>query len=176
MSEDHANSQPPDGEHSAPAGGRSSVDAPRVTPMAIQGVVNRIVRGVLRVPILSRLAGQGLVTLYVVGRKSGKLYTIPMAYLRHEGALLLGSGFAWGKNLRTGDTLEIRHLGKRRQADVRVLTDEAAVVEHYAIIARRNPGFAKLNKITVARDGTPDPDDLHAAWAAGARVFLLTLR
>jgi hypothetical protein len=61
-------------------------------------------------------------------------------------------------------------------ADVRVLTDEPSVVEHYAVIARRNPGFATFNHIGTTADGDPDPDDLHAAWVNGARVFLLALR
>ncbi|RZT87401.1 deazaflavin-dependent oxidoreductase (nitroreductase family) [Pseudonocardia sediminis] len=155
--------------------GRSS-PGDRVKPFAIQKVLNRVVRGLLRAPLLSQLVGRGLITLYVVGRKSGKRYTIPMAYLPYEGVLLLGSGFAWGKNLRTGEPLEVRYKGRRRVTDVRVLTDEAAVTEHYAVIARNNPGFAKINKIGRDEDGTPNPDDLRAAWAAGARVFLLTLR
>ena len=99
-----------------------------------------------------------------------------MAYLEHDGALLLGSGFPWGKNLRTGDTISVRYKGRRRMADVRVLSDEASVMEHYAIIARRNPGFAKLNRIGFDHDHQPSTGDLRAAGAAGARVFLLTMR
>lgn len=144
--------------------------------MRLQALVNRLARGLLRVPLTSQLVGQGLVTLYVVGRKSGKVYPIPMAYLEHQGALLLGSGFAWGRNLRTGETIDIRYKGQRRVADVRVLTDEPSVMEHYAIIARRNPNFAKFNRIGLDDKRNPRTDDLRAAWAAGARVFLLTLR
>lgn len=144
--------------------------------LAVQGAANRLARGLLRTPLLSRLAGRGLVTLYVVGRKSGRRYTVPMAYVPHDGVLLLGSGFAWGRNLRTGEPLEVRYKGRRRVADVRVLTDEEGVTEHYAVIARRNPGFARINGLGIGRDGVPDPDDLRSAWAAGARVFLLTLR
>ena len=99
-----------------------------------------------------------------------------MAYVQHEGELLLGSGFAWGKNLRTGEPLEVRFKGTRRTADVRVLTDEASVTEHYAVIARRNPGFARFNKVGIGPDAEPDPDDLRSAWSDGARVFLLTIR
>lgn len=150
-----------------------SAHAPR--PLALQPLVNRLARGLLRLPLVSRVVGRALVVLYVVGRKSGKVYTIPMAYLEHEGALLLGSGFAWGKNLRTGDTMNIQYKGRPRMADVRVLTDEASVMKHYAIIARRNPGFAKLNRIGFDEDHQPSTDDLQAAWAAGARVFLLTV-
>lgn len=144
--------------------------------MALQGVANRIVRGLLRVPLLSRLVGSRLITLYVVGRKSGKLYLVPVAYTRHEGALLIGSPFAWGKNLRSGEPIEVRYRGSRRVADVQVIADEAGVVEHYALIARDNRNFASFNKIGFVADGEPDPGDLHKAWAAGARVFRLILK
>ncbi len=155
-----------------PAGAPGS----RIRTSRFQHVVNRMVRGLLRVPLVSRVVGRALILLYVVGRKTGKHYTVPMAYTPHEGALLLGSGFAWGKNLRTGERLEVRFKGKRRLADVRVLTDEEGVTAHYAVIARRNPNFARFNKIGLDAQGNPDPDDLRAAWAGGARVFLLTLR
>ena len=43
-------------------------------------------------------------------------------------------------------------------------------------MCRDNPQFAKFNKIGLDADGTPKADDLHAAWAAGARSFVLTPR
>jgi hypothetical protein len=66
-------------------------------------------------------------------------------------------------------------MGKRKLADVQVMTSEAEVMSHYAIIAQRNPGFARINKIGVDGSGVPKPGDLRVAWAAGARVILLTL-
>jgi deazaflavin-dependent oxidoreductase (nitroreductase family) len=146
-----------------------------VKTLRFQGMVNRVVRGLSRVPLVSRAVGKGVIILYVVGRKTGKRYTVPMAYRPYDGALLLGSGFSWGKNLRTGEPLEVRFKGRRRLADVQVLTDEAEVCRHYAVIARRNPNFARFNKIGYDANGNPDPDDLRSAWANGARVFLLTL-
>lgn len=148
----------------------------RVQTLAYQGLVNRIVRGLLRMPVLSRVVGRHLITLYVTGRKSGKRYPVPVAYLNHEGSLLFGTPFAWARNLRTGEPVELRHLGRRRTADVRVLTTEADVVEAYAVIARHNPNFASFNKIKIEPDGSPNPDDLHAAWLDGARAYRLTLR
>jgi deazaflavin-dependent oxidoreductase (nitroreductase family) len=150
-----------------------SDDQPRT--MALQGFANRVVRGMLRTPGLSGAVGRRLLTLYVVGRKSGKHYSIPVAYTPHGDLLLIGSPFAWGRNLRTGEPVEVRYRGKLRTADVEVRSDEPGVVEDYAVIARDNANFAKFNKITVAPDGTPDPADLHRAWTNGARVFRLTL-
>lgn len=144
--------------------------------MTLQRVVNWVARGLLRTPLVSRGIGNRLITLYVVGRKSGKRYTVPVAYIRHEDALLIGTPFGWGRNLRTGEPVEVRFKGRRRTADVRVVTEEAAVVEDYAVIARENRNFANFNKIGFDAKGDPEPADLHRAWAAGARVLRLTLR
>ena len=150
--------------------------AVRAQTLAWQGLANRIVRGFLHTPLVCRLAGKRLITVYVVGRKSGRHYTIPVAYTRHDGSLLICTTFAWGRNLRTGEPVDIRLRGKRRPAEVQVRTDEAGVVELYAIMARDNHSFAKFNKIGFDPAGTPDPADLHLAWAAGARAIRLTPR
>jgi deazaflavin-dependent oxidoreductase (nitroreductase family) len=127
-------------------------------------------------PLLSRLAGKRLVTLYLVGRKSGRHYVVPVAYTRQGDDLLVGSQFAWIRNLRTGEAVHVRLVGKRRLADVRLLTTEADVVEHLAMMGRDNHQFAKFNRIGLDARGEPLHDDLHLAWAAGARVAVLTVR
>lgn len=148
----------------------------RAQTLAFQGVANWIVRGLLRAPLLSRGIGKRLITLYVVGRRSGKRYTVPVAYTDHDGILLIGTPFGWGRNLRTGVPVDVRFKGRRRVADVVVRTDEDAVVEDYAVIARDNRNFASFNKIGFDERGNPEPADLRLAWAAGARAFRLTLR
>ena len=152
----------------------SAAPAQRARLLAAQDLVNRIVRGLLRTPLLSRLAGRRLVTLYIVGRKSGRRYVLPVAYTRDEGDLLIGTPFGWGRNLRTGEPVTIRFQGRRRLADVLVLADEREVVDAYAVMARDNHAFAKFNNIGFDSDGNPAPADLRLAWAAGARAFRLT--
>ncbi len=144
--------------------------------MPLQGLANSVVRTLLRAPLIGPAMGGRLVTLYLVGRKSGKRYEIPVAYTRDGKDLLIGTPFAWGRNLRSGEPVDILLKGKRRAADVQVITDEAGVTAHYAAMARDNRQFAKFNKIGIAADGNPDPGDLRAAWAAGARGFRLTPR
>ena len=95
---------PPDGQPVMPA---------RVQTLPLQGAANRVVRGLLRTPLLCRAVGGRLVTLYIVGRKSGRRYTVPVAYTRHDGALLIGTPFGWGRNLRTGEPVDIRLKGRR---------------------------------------------------------------
>ena len=57
-------------------------------------------------------------------------------------------------------------MGKRRPADVQVLTDEAGVVEHYAVMARDNHNFANFNKVGFDQAGNPSSADLHLAWTS----------
>ena len=159
----------------APAGSDSR-PSPRARTLALQGLVNRIVRGLLRTPLLCRLIGRRLITLYVVGRSSGRRYSIPVAYAHHDGALLIGTPFGWGRNLRTGEPVAIRLKGRRRPADVEVITDEPGVAGAYRVMARDNHNFAAFNAIGLDTNGEPDPTDLHLAWAAGARAARLTPR
>jgi deazaflavin-dependent oxidoreductase (nitroreductase family) len=161
---------------SATPTGAGQPAAPRVQTQAFQGQANTVVRALLRVPLIGPAIGGRLITLYLVGRKSGKHYEIPVAYTRDGKDLLIGTPFGWGKNLRTGDPVDILLKGKRRTADVQVITDEAGLTAHYATMARDNRQFAKFNKIGLDSNGNPDPADLRAAWAAGARGFRLTPR
>jgi hypothetical protein len=146
----------------------------RARTLPLQGVANMVIRGLLRAPLLSRFAGKRLVTLYIVGRKSGRRYAVPVAYTQLGGSLLVGSQFRWARNLRTGETVEIRLAGKRRPARVQALTDQTGVVEHLAMMARDNHQFAKFNRIRLDQKGEPVPEDLELAWLAGARVAVLT--
>jgi hypothetical protein len=144
--------------------------------MALQGLVNRVVRGLIRTPLISRIVGKRLITVYVVGRKSGRKYSVPVAYTPRGPILLIGTEFAWVRNLRSGEPIDIRLKGKRRRADVLVHVDEPAVVAHYAAMTRHNRQFAKFNRISFEADGSPNAMDLHRAWAAGARGVELTPR
>jgi deazaflavin-dependent oxidoreductase (nitroreductase family) len=149
---------------------------PRARTLRMQGLVNRVVRTVLRTPVLSSLAGRRLAVLEVVGRRSGRRFEVPVAYTRLGDVLLIGTQFAWGRNLRSGEPVTVRLGGRRRVADVEVLTGEDDVVAAYAEMARDNHQFAGFNGIGFDDRGEPVAEDLRLAWAGGARAFRLTPR
>ena len=115
---------------------------PAVRTLRAQGLVNLVVRGLLRTPGLSRIIGSRLVTLYVAGRKSGRRYTVPVSYLAHGDDLLIGTSSGWARNLRTGEPLTFRFKGKTSLADVQTLTAEPNVVTAYAGRPGRETGAA----------------------------------
>ena len=144
--------------------------------MRAQGLVNLVVRGLLRTPGLRRIIGSRLVTLYVVGRKSGRTYAVPISYLAQGDDLLIGTSFGWARNLRTGQPVAYRFKGKIRLADVQTLTAERDVVTAYAHMAAANPAFARFSRVHVDQGGNVNYRDLHLAWVGGARVIKLTPR
>ena len=152
----------------------TNTTAPQAQTLALQKLVNRIIRGLLRTPLISRGIGSRLIVVYVIGRSTGRRYAVPVAYTRDDGHLLLGTPFGWGRNLRTGEAVDIRLKGKLRHADVEVFTSEDDVTRLYEKMCRDNRQFAKFNKIAIDVAGTPSADDLRSAWAAGARAFRLT--
>jgi deazaflavin-dependent oxidoreductase (nitroreductase family) len=139
-----------------------------------QALVNRLVRGMLRTPFVCRLLGRRLLTIYVVGRRSGRHYPVPVAYCHHQGRLLVATQFRWIRNLRSGEPVQIRLMGRRREADTAVLTEETEVVELLALMARENHGFARFNSIGIDEQGEPRREDLERAWRGGARVAALS--
>jgi hypothetical protein len=154
----------------------TNAPAARAQTMRFQRAVNVLMRGVLRTPLLCRLAGKRLVELHVIGRSSHRHYRIPVAYLREGDTLLIGTPFAWVRNLRTGEPITIREKGRVRRADVEVITDERGVTDAFRLMARENHTFASFNSIGLDATGEPRTEDLHLAWAAGARAVRLTPR
>lgn len=149
---------------------------PRAQTLRFQGAVNRVMRTMLRVPLVGKLPGRRLMLLEIVGRRSGRRFEVPVAYTRQDSDLLVGTPFAWGRNLRTGDQLNIVLMGAARQASVVAYTDHDGVIEAYGAMCRDNKAFANFNKVSIDKQGNPDPDDLEAAFRAGARAFRLSPR
>jgi len=148
---------------------------PRAQTLRFQGFANAIVRILLHVPGLAAVVGRRLVTLYLVGHKTGRHYTIPVAYTAYAGSLLIGTPFAWKHNLHDGEAVQILLKGRRRTADVRAYATEPDVAEWYGRMAADNAQFARFNRIRV-ENGMPNSEDIHLAWEGGARAYLLTPR
>jgi hypothetical protein len=110
-------------------------------------VLNHLVRTLSRIPFLSRAVGQRLVTLYVVGCRTRRIYAVPVAYMPQAGQLVIGTSSGWAPNRRSGEPIEIRVKGRRRWAAVEIFTGANDVIAEYAAMARTNTTFARFNSI-----------------------------
>lgn len=139
-----------------------------------QRILNRIMRGILRSPLHPMMSGRILV-INVTGRKTGKLYRLPVGYVEHDGAILIGTAGKWRRNLPAHPQVTVLLHGKQRQATAEVITDQDRATELYRPILAKNPIHGKYAKIGIEPDGTPNPADLEAALKRGIAVVRLTL-
>ncbi len=104
---------------------------------------NRLVVGLLRSP-LGRLAGRGLMVLEYTGRSSGRRFTIPVGYQRHEDALIVllskPTAKRWWKNFREPWPAELLVRRQRHHAvGVLIPPDQPEFFDHIENTLRRLP-------------------------------------
>lgn len=156
-------------------GAGASTDPSRKRESRSQRFVNVMMRGVLRSPVHRIVSGRILV-IVVTGRKTGTVYRLPVGYVEHAGALLIGTAGKWRKNLPENATVTILLRGRWRQASAEVITDEDRLAGLYRVILARNPIHGKYAKIGVEPDGSPNAADLRDAISRGIAVVRLTLQ
>ncbi|MEV6772150.1 nitroreductase/quinone reductase family protein [Nocardia sp. NPDC051030] len=156
--------------------GTPSTTGPGPIP-SYQGVLNNLIRTLLRVPVLGGQVGKRLLVISVTGRKSGKVYDVPVAYTRHDGELLIGTSLRpWVKNIRKDVPVQVSLGGPKRTADGEVFTDSESVMRLFEIVARDNHANAKFNGIGFDAAGNPNKADIYQTWQQGGVVIRLTLR
>ncbi|MGW4365697.1 hypothetical protein ACWEKT_08630 [Nocardia takedensis] len=139
-----------------------------------QAQINKVVRGLLNVPGLSRVVGMRLITLHVVGVKSGKTYDVPVAYTQQGSTLLIGTTTRpWVRNLRPGTALTGSRGRGPERFDPVVHTDEESVLRLFEIVARDNRNNAGYNGIGFDAAGEPNKADIYQTWQRGGVVIEL---
>ncbi|MFE3188101.1 nitroreductase family deazaflavin-dependent oxidoreductase [Nocardia sp. NPDC059240] len=141
-----------------------------------QNLLNTFIRSLLKVPLLAPQVGKRLCVLHVVGRKSGKVYDVPVAYTRHDGDILIGTGkHPWVSNIRKGTPIAVSFGGPKHTADAEVLTDAESVVRLSEVIARDNKQWAKFNGMSIDAQGNPNLADAYQSWQQGCVIIRLTV-
>lgn len=90
---------------------------------------NRAVAWLARSPLHGLISG-GVLVLEVVGKKSGKLYTVPVNYQEHGDRLLIVSmrRRSWWRNLVDGAEIVVWWRGEQRRCRAQAFMDESAVL------------------------------------------------
>lgn len=142
-----------------------------------QKFVNSIIRSLLRVPGVGGQMGKRLLILHVTGRKSGKVYDVPVAYTRHGEELLIGTAKQpWVRNIRKDVPIQVSMGGPKLTADAEVLEDSESVMRLDDIMARDNKQWAKFNGVGFDPDGSPNKADIYQSWQQGSVVIRVTVR
>ena len=127
-----------------------------------QKLYNPIVIWLLRSP-LHRFLDKNTMVITVSGRKSGKLYTFPVSYIRDGETLLVISqkDRTWWKNLQGSARVAVFVQGHTLQARGETFTDTEMVAKILLQILQRVPAYQRLMHLPLAADGQPEhPEDL----------------
>ena len=122
--------------------------------------MNKIPAAVLRSPLHPLMSGKYLLLTFK-GRKSGRRYTTPVAYLKEEDALLMTTDSPWWKNLRgndgAGTAVTVRVKGREYEGIGEAVTDETEVIRVLARFLQAQPGYGRFVGVKRAAGGRVAP-------------------
>ncbi|KRC92214.1 hypothetical protein ASE25_02295 [Terrabacter sp. Root85] len=145
-----------------------------LAPAAMVKIFNPVLRGLLSSP-LHGIASKGLLVLHVTGRRSGRVYDVPVGRHELDGQLMTYGGGAWRANLRGGADLEVTIDGRRRRAHAVLEEDPDRVAEIFdRLLKELGPKRANRVALKVNVDRPPTLDEVRAG-TAGRAIVLITL-
>lgn len=135
---------------------------------------NPIMRWLIRSP-LHFFASKNMMLMTYTGRKSGKIYTIPMNYLTIGEVLYTISSRerVWWRNLRDGADITLRLRGRDVSAQATTIEDSQQVASSLQQFLKAAPEYARYLNVQIDSVGMPNPEDL--AHLANERVLVRTL-
>ncbi|HEU5100879.1 MAG TPA: hypothetical protein VFU22_17740 [Roseiflexaceae bacterium] len=134
-----------------------------MAPLWLFRALNPLMLALLRSPLHGLLSGM-LMLLSYKGRKSGKVYTIPIGYfVWDEGELMAFTSARWWTNLRDGAPVTLLLKQQQLQAVPTVIHEREAVSRTLEEFIRRL-GLATARKLPVGlpADRAPTPAELRA--------------
>ncbi len=132
---------------------------------------NSIMKWLLRSP-LHGLISKNIMLISYSGRKSGKVYTIPVNYVP-KGEFLSVVSYrhrTWWRNLRGGVPATLLIQGVEQRGTATVSEDDEGVAEKLTAFLLQVPHYAKYFKVTLDADG--HPNQAQILQAAASRVII----
>jgi deazaflavin-dependent oxidoreductase (nitroreductase family) len=132
---------------------------------------NPILAALLRSPFHA-MADGSMMLISVTGRRTGKVYTTPVNYLRDGETLTVISmrERTWWRNVRGGAEVSLHLQGQARRGRATLAEDEMAVTKALGRLVAQAPPYARFLEVRMPPGGTAEPEDL--ARAARSRVVV----
>ncbi len=130
------------------------------------GVFNVPMRWLLKLPFATPMSKR-LMLVKLTGRRSGRIYNVPLSYVRDGDALLTPGGGNWKLNLVEGRPELIRLAGKDVFARPELIRDPVWVTELLETIGASNPTALKFVGVKRRADGRLDQAQIDKAIRYG---------
>ncbi len=140
------------------------------TAPTVPRVVNVLVKIILRSP-LHGLMSKNRMLLTFRGRKSGKVYTMPVSYFREGENIVCFTDSSWWKNLRGGAPVRIRLSGRDVAGMAYPIdTDTEAIAIGLGRMLQEIPSDARYYQVTAGPHGQLSASDLLRAAHTNAMI------
>lgn len=140
-----------------------------IPPSLMTRVGNPLLTWLLSSPRRASKVGQNLLMLHVTGRRTGRVYSTPVAYHREpDGRLLVLTSSRWRVNLRGAATpVQLTLLGRPVAAIAQLEEDPALVAQVYERLIDEVglPGAGRRLGIRINVDRAPTREELTEAAA-----------
>lgn len=146
----------------------------RRPPDAAYKIINPILALLLRSPLHGPI-GKRLLLLEFVGRKSGKRFRTPVAYVRDGETILMSTQSRWKANLRGGARVAAWLGGKWRAGRTEAIDDPVGLAGALEQMVRAEPQFGQIIGANVGPDGRLPESDLARLREQGFVAIRLTL-
>lgn len=106
---------------------------------------NSWMRWALNTPGLQRVIGQGIALLSFKGRKTGKLYTVPVSYDRQDNVVtvITKRQRRWWHNFESPNEVELKLAGRTYRGSARIQTDDDQTLQFMTEYLKKRPVDAK---------------------------------
>lgn len=126
-------------------------------------LANTIVKWLLRSPFHGGVSKQ-IMLITFRGRRSGKLFSTPVGYLREGQNVIFFTDHNWWKNLVNGAPVTLHIQGKKLEGTSQVVFDDREQIarELQAYVEQR-PTAARAYSITLDANGKANPETVRLA-------------
>lgn len=135
-------------------------------PPFIRNIMNPLFGLILRSP-LHGLLSKGLTILEFEGRKSGRRYSLPVAYGQSGAELLITTAAGWKHNFNQERPVTLLLRGRRQTGRADLIADEVGTRAAYRDLLATSPRLAEIIGVRLDQAGDPHPEDVAAARARG---------
>ncbi len=123
---------------------------------------------ILRSPLHRLMSGRYAI-LEFTGRRSGRRYATPIAYLRDGNRVLLSTDSGWQHNLAGGAPVHLRLRGRTVAGDATALVDPKASAAVIRRLVDAIPSYARLASL-ARENGRVNATEVERAVEHGGRV------
>jgi hypothetical protein len=162
-------------EGPAPAAGSAGTAGPaapggrplgRRVQAGVMRVANVPMRAMLRLPV-STPVSKRLMLAYITGRKTGRVYRVPLSRVSHDGVLLTPGGGNWTRNLAAGEPVRLLVRGRQVIARPELISDPGEVRRLLTVMLAANPAIKRFGGFHTGPDGSLNQAEIENAVRFG---------